>query len=68
MTGACDSEVQQTVKIPQIQYPDRIVIQTVTEDVEVPQSQCLDRVVDVSVVMQGQSSAIQKVARTAEIL
>ena len=63
MTGACDSGVQKTAEIPQVQFIDRIadvpvvmqsqvpIIHTVQKTVEGPQSQCLDRVVDVLVVM-----------------
>ena len=78
MTGACDSGVQKTTEILQVQYIHRIAdvpvvmqrqvptMQTVQETVEGPQSQCLDRVVDVLVVMWRQSSMIQKVAINSE--
>ena len=68
MTGACDSEVQKTAKIPHFQYIDRIIVvpcviqrkaptsQAVQKTVEVADSQSLDRVVDEPVVMLRQSS------------
>ena len=78
MTGACDSGVQKTAEIPQVQHIHRIAdvpvvmqrqvptMQTAQKTVEGSHSQCLDRVVDVLVVMWRQSSMIQKEARNSE--
>ena len=66
MTGASDSEVQNTVELPQVQHIERIVdvtlvmqhqvptIRSAQKMVEVPQSQCFDRVVDAPVGMRRQ--------------
>ena len=78
MTDACDSEVQNTVELPQVQHIERIVDVTVVMQhqvptnwsaqkmVEVPQSQCFDRVVDTPRGDEATGMILQE-TRTAEI-
>ena len=78
-TGTCDSGVQKTVELPQVQRTERILdvtvviphqvptIWTVKQMVDVPQCQYLDPVVDVPVAMKRPTSLILQVTGTADI-